>query len=106
MRFALSDFLASWMVSLMNFLQPLSGHVSVNLGGRNIHMAKHHLDRSKIRTPFQQMACEGVAQEVRSDPLPDASFLAIGLKILPETLAAHSPPGTVDEEKWAFFPFG
>ena len=80
--------------------------MGVNLGRRNIHMAKHHLDRSKIRTPFQQMTGEGMAQEVRRDSLPDPRLQAIALQILPEPLAAHLSPGAVDEEKGAFFAFG
>src|SRR5512139_1672113 len=78
--------------------------MGVDLGCRNINMAEHRLDRSKICTPFQQMTGERVAQEVRRDSFPDAGLQAIGLKTFPETLAAHLPPGTVDKEKRTFFP--
>ncbi len=44
--------LASRVVLFMNLLQSLSSHMGIDLGGRDICMAKHHLDRTKIRPPF------------------------------------------------------
>jgi len=44
--------LASWMIPLMNLLQSLSSHMGIYLSGRDIRVAKHHLDRTKISPSF------------------------------------------------------
>jgi len=36
--------LGAGVVLLVDFLQALAGHVGVNLGGADVHMAKHHLN--------------------------------------------------------------
>src|SRR4030065_2867989 len=67
-------------------------------------MAEHHLNGTKVGSPFQKMACERMTDKMRINPLPDPSLLPIGLKIMPETLAAHPLPQAVKEEKTAFLP--
>jgi hypothetical protein len=44
------------------------GDVCVHLGGREIGVAEHLLDRAEVGAALEQMRCERVAQEVRVDP--------------------------------------
>jgi hypothetical protein len=97
-------YLASWVVTLMNLLQSLSGHMGIYLSAGDIRMAEHHLDRAKIRPPFQKMAGKGVAKKVGGDPLTKSSLLSIIFKILPEPLSAHPLSRTVDKKGWALLP--
>ena len=48
----------------MNLSEMLPGDVGVNLGGRNIDMAQHHLDGSQVSTAFQKMTGKGVPDTV------------------------------------------
>jgi hypothetical protein len=75
--------LPSRMVTLMNLLQSLSGHMGIYLSAGDIRMAEHHLDRTKIRPPFQKMAGKGVAKKVGGDPLTKSSSSRIIFKIFP-----------------------
>ena len=53
------------MMGLHQRLHPCFQHVSVNLGGADISMTEHRLDRAQIRTTRQQVGREGVAENVR-----------------------------------------
>lgn len=96
--------LTSRVILLVDLFQSLSGHVGIDLSRGDIHVAEHHLDRTKISPPFQEMAGEGVAKKVRGNPLTKAGPLGIVPKVLPEPLAAHPLSRTVDKEEWAFLP--
>ena len=56
------------MVLLHQAPQALFDNMRIDLGGRNIGMAKQLLHRAQIGAPLQQMAGEGMAQHVRGDP--------------------------------------
>ena len=43
--------------------------MGVDLGGGDVGMAEQHLHRAQIGAAFEQMGGEGVAQDVRADPL-------------------------------------
>ena len=43
-------------------------YMGVDLGGRNIGVAEHRLDRAQIGAAVEQVAGEGMAQHVRRDP--------------------------------------
>ena len=56
-------------------LQPLFEHVRIDLRGRDIGMAQQLLHRAQVGAAIEQMAGEGVAQDVRRHPLGvDARF--------------------------------
>ena len=76
----------------------------INLGGRNVHMTKHHLHGTEIRPPLQEMARKGVTKEVRGDPFSKAGSSRIIFEALPESLPAHPLPRAVDKKRWALFP--
>jgi len=81
--------LASRVIPLMNFLQSLPGHMGIDLSGRDIHMAEHHLYRTKVRSPFQKMAGKGVTKKMGGDPLSKPRSPRILFEIFPESLSAH-----------------
>ncbi len=59
------------------FLEMRVGHVSVDLGGGDIAVPQHRLDRAQVGAIHQQVGSERVAQSVGSDMLGDASCLSI-----------------------------
>src|SRR4030043_896107 len=89
----------------MNLLQSFSCHMGIYLSRRDIDMAEHHLDRTKVRSPFQKMASKGVTEKMRGDPFPNPRPLTIGFGISPEPLSAHIFPRAVDKKKRALLPF-
>jgi hypothetical protein len=44
--------------------EPGLAHVGVDLGGREICVTEHGLDRAKIRPALQQIRCEGMSEYV------------------------------------------
>lgn len=62
---------------IVHFLEMRVGHVGVDLGGGDIAMPQHRLDRTQIGTIHQQVGSERVAQSVRGDMLGDARCLSI-----------------------------
>ena len=81
----------------VDILQVVLHHVGVDLGGGDIRMPQHLLNGTEIRSVFQQMDGEGVAQGVGGDILLDAGGLLVVLDDLPEALAAHALSVHVDE---------
>ena len=65
------------MVFFMNLAEVVTGNVGINLGGRNINMAKHHLDGSQIGTTFEEVTGKRVPQTVRRDFFFDSSLFYI-----------------------------
>jgi hypothetical protein len=63
--------------------------MGIYLSGGDIHVAKHHLDRTEIRSSFQEMTPEGMAEEVRGDSFPNTCLSAISLDIFPDLLPAY-----------------
>ena len=53
------------MVLVVELAEALPGHVGVDLGGRDVGVAEHHLQGAQVGAPLQEMAREGVAQHVR-----------------------------------------
>ncbi len=79
--------------------------MGVDLGRRDIHVAEHHLDRSKISPSFQKMTGEGVTQKVGGDPLKKTGPAGIILQALPELLSAHPFSRSVDKKDWTLLAF-
>src|SRR4030043_185920 len=81
--------LSSWMITLVNLLQSLSCDMGIYLSGGNIHVTKHHLNRTEIRPPFQKMACEGVTEKMGGNSFPNTRPPTIGFDIFPALFSAH-----------------
>ena len=74
--------------------------MGIDLCRGDVDMAKHQLHGAEIRSPFKEMACERMADEMGSDPFPDSRPPSVGFDALPEILTAHRLSGSIDEEKW------
>ena len=72
-----SDTLQIALKLVVYFLEMRVGHVGVDLGGGDIAMPQHRLDRTQIGTIHQQVGSERVAQSVRGDMLSNACRLSI-----------------------------
>ena len=81
-----------WMVFRDDFFEAFFQHMRIDLGGRDIGMTQHLLERAQIGSMGQQMAGEGMAQDVGRDPFRwkarrDRKFL----EDLPEPRAGQMP---------------
>ena len=57
------------MAAVHQLDEPPRIDMGVDLGGRDIGVAEQHLNGAKIRAALQQMGREGVAKDMRADPL-------------------------------------
>jgi hypothetical protein len=73
--------------------------MGIDLCRGDVDMSKHQLHGAEIRSPFKEMAGEGMADEMGSDSFSDSSPPSVGFDALPEILAAHRLSGSVDKEK-------
>ena len=60
------------MVLAVQCLEPLVGHVGIDLGGGEIRVAQQHLHHSQIGAVIEQVGGEGVTQGVGRVPLMPA----------------------------------
>ncbi len=72
--------------------------MGVDLGGGDIDMTEHQLNRTEIRPPLEEMAGEGMAEEMGSDPLSNPSIPTMSFDDLPKVLSADRSPQPVDKE--------
>ena len=86
------------MVFAVDSLQPFAGNMRVDLGGGNVRVAQHQLDRSKVGSVGQQVGSERVPKHVRCDRLADARAPSVGTNDLPESLSCHPCAPAGDEE--------
>ncbi len=52
------------MVAIVEALEPLLMDVGVDLSGRDVGVAEHHLDRAQVGAVLEQVGGEAVAQDV------------------------------------------
>ena len=76
-------YLRARMKLAMHSLEPLLIDMGVDLGRRNVRVAKHLLDDSKIRAVAEQMRCEAVPQKVRINVLFQSGALRVLFNDLP-----------------------
>ena len=98
--------LASWMITLVNLFQSFPRDMRIDLSRGDIHVAKHHLDRTEICPSFQKMTCEGVTEKMGGDSFSNTCPPTIGLNHLPELLSTHPSSHTVDKKTGTLPPFG
>lgn len=77
LRRSSSDTLQIALKFVVYFLEMRVGHVSVDLGGGDIAVPQHRLNRAQVGTIHQQVGSKRVAQSVRGDMLGDAGCLSI-----------------------------
>ena len=63
----------------MNFFEMLVGDVGVNLGGRDVGVAEHGLDRAEIGAVHEEVGGEAVAESVGGDMFRNAGFAGVFL---------------------------
>jgi len=92
------------MVVGVKLLEPLSRDMGVDLGRRQVAVAKQHLHHPQIGAVVEQMGGEGVAQGVRREVFADARLQGVTLDELPERLARHAVAAASGEEEVAQAP--
>ena len=75
------------MEAVVEASQPLLVDVGVDLGGRDVGMAEHRLDRAEVGPVLEQVGREAVPQHVGRDRL-DAGRPGVLPEDLPEALPA------------------
>lgn len=91
-------FSASGMVTGMELLKPLPGHMCIDLSGREIAVAEQQLHHSKIGPVVEQMGGKGVAQCMGGDGLVYAGGASVFFDPVPEGLTGH-PLATTSGKK-------
>src|SRR5476651_1921395 len=86
------------MIGIVELLKPGPRNVSVNLCGRDICMAQHHLDASEVRSVLQQMRGKGMAEDMRRDVDRDTGLPGIPDDVHPEELTGHRPSPVREKE--------
>lgn len=71
---------------VIDILELFADEVRIDLRRGDVRMTEHFLNGMDIRTVFQQMCRELMAQRMRRDRLFDAGFCLIVLDELPEAL--------------------
>jgi len=71
---------------LVEFFQSAAGDLGVDLGGGQIGMAQHRLDRSQVGAALQKVRGKGMSQHVRGNRAVDPGQPHIFFQQLP---AAH-----------------
>ena len=77
LRRSSSDTLQITLKLVVHFLEMRVGHVGVDLGGGDIAMPQHRLNRAQVGTIHQQVGSKRVAQSVGGDMFGDAGCLSI-----------------------------
>jgi len=58
-----------WVMVVDKALEPLLQHVRIDLGGRDVGVAEKLLNGAQVGAAVEQVAGEGMAQNVRADTL-------------------------------------
>src|ERR1700758_87069 len=82
----------SWVKRAMDLAQMALGQMRVNLGGRDVAVAKHLLHRTQIGAAFQQMSREAMAKRMRTDPRQARLRDGPSLECLEKSLSSHRAP--------------
>lgn len=80
------------MVLLIHLPQMLSTDMRVYLGGGDLAVSEHKLNRPEIRAPFQKMRGERMPENMGTYFLLQACLFAVFFQHFPEPLSGESPP--------------
>ena len=92
------EILCLWMIFVVDRLQILLDQLRIDLRGGNVAVSKHLLNGAQISTIFKQMSRKAVPERMRRNILLDVCFFLIVLDNFPESLAAHTFAGYIDEK--------
>src|SRR5215510_11902118 len=95
-RLSLADSRA-WVKPIVDRAQPRLEHVRVDLCGREISVAEHHLDRAQVGAAIEQMRGERMPQDVRTERTRKSGLASVLLQDLPEADARERAATSVDE---------
>src|SRR5215210_3229769 len=87
-----------WVGLEVGLLELLAREVGVELGGGEIGVAEHLLDRAQIAAAGKQMRREGVPQRVRAHPVAESRRLRVAKDDLVEALPGERATAEVDEQ--------
>ena len=86
------------MTLVKNFSDSLLYHMRVDLGGGNVRMTQHLLNRAQIGSPLQKVGRKSVPQCMGRDRRRNMSFQDILFQDFPETLPGHRHFSPGDEK--------
>src|SRR5690349_16681812 len=87
---------APWMITAVHLPQIFPVHVSVDLGGGDVHVTEHLLHRPEVGAPLQQVGGERMPQRMRRDVPRDAGALHVAAQDLPRAHARERPATRVE----------
>src|SRR5262245_56601915 len=70
----------------------------INLRGRQVRVAEHHLDRAEIRAALQEMRREGMTEHVRAERTANAGAASVRLEIFPEAHPRQRAAASVEKQ--------
>ena len=76
----------------MHFFQILSVNMGIDLGGDDVRMAQHFLDRAKVGPAFKKVSGEGMPERMGGNFLFDPCFFSIFFNDFPDAHARYSGP--------------
>src|SRR5215207_1383482 len=82
----------------VDVLQPFAREVGVELGGRDVCVAEHLLDRAEVAAAREQVGGEGVPERVRAHPVREPGGLRVPANDLVEALAGEMAAAEVHEQ--------
>src|SRR6478672_6333877 len=87
-----------WVGLEVGLLELLAGEVRVELGGREIGVPEHLLDRAEVAATGEQVRREGVTQRVRAHPVRQPRRLRVAQHDLVEALTGQRAAAEVEKE--------
>src|SRR5687768_7470903 len=89
------------MITPVHLSQILAIDVGIDLRRGNIRVSEHFLHRPEVRSPLQEMRCEGMTEGMGVHALGDAAALDILLQDLPRPHAGERLAPRVQKERLA-----
>lgn len=86
------------MKLLVNLMKQRAVNVGVNFRGDDRCVAEHLLDRSQVGATFEQVGCEGVAENMRVYILLDPGFLSVLIYDVPDAHPAQRSAALIEKE--------
>src|SRR5271154_2438551 len=88
----------AWVRAEVDVLEPVGREVGVDLGGGEIGVAEHLLQRAQIASAGEQVGGEGVSERVRAHPLLEPGAAGMRLDDLVEALARQPAAAEIEEQ--------
>ena len=88
-----------WMVLVVDFFQVFPVDVGINLGGGDVGVAEHLLDRPEIGAGVEKMSGKGVADRVRRDLLLQGGAADVLVQEVAHRPIAEPFPVAINEKR-------